>query len=177
VRTRPIWLLVGALFLAACGETSATMEGEVDRSNIAEAAAAADLPAALEAGERIVEDLLASLDVDPRDRDDVRPYRVSLCDEVADEDGPSLVSVARGIAFPAERTDDVIEQVRVALEDAGVEGVRVVRRDSVLPLVTGVFADDTWQVGATLNREDGIGEVRVSSACLPGELPDPPASG
>lgn len=176
MRTRRIGLFVAMLLLAAgCGEDSATTEGGMDGSNIAEAAAAADLPAALEAGERIVDDLLASLDVDARERDDVRPYRVSLCDEVVDEDGPSLVSVARGIAFPAERTDEVIEQVRVALEAAGVDSVRVVREDGVLPLVTGLFADDTWQVGATLNREDGIGEVRVSSACLPGELPEPSA--
>lgn len=175
MKLRPTILLAAVLALAACGETSGTTEVDVDGAPLEQAAAAEDLPAALEAGEGVVAYLLANLDVEERQDDDVRPYRVRLCDEVAD-DGPSLVSVGRGISFPAERTDEVAEQVRAVLEEAGADGVRVVRGDSVLPLVTGVFADDTWQVGATLNREDGIGEIRVNSRCLPGELPDPPGS-
>ena len=172
MRTPRTWLLVAALFVAGCADEGGTTEAAVDTTMFDAAAAAEDLPAALEAGERIVEDLVAALDVDERERDDVRPYRVSLCDEIAD-DAPSLVSVARGIAFPAERTADVLAQIRTELEEAGVDGVRVVREDTDVPMVTGVFADDTWQVAAMLNAQDGIGEVRVNSACLPGELPDP----
>lgn len=175
MRTRGRILLVVALCLTACGDTNGPTEDDVDAASLQDAAAAEDLPAALDAGERLVEELLADLDVDPRERPDVRPYRVSPCD-VVDDDAPSLVSVARGIAFPAERTDDVIEQVRTTFEAAGVDGIRVVREDSDMPAVIGVFAEQTWQVGATLNAVDGIGEIRVNSRCLPGELPEPPAS-
>ncbi len=179
-------LLAAALFLLGCGDrdegaggagadgatdTGTSTEAAVDTATFAQAADAADLTAALAAGERIVTDLVATLDVDEREQTDVRPYRVSLCDEVAD-DAPSLVSVARQIAFPTDRTDDVVARIRGALEDAGLDGVDVVGEDGDVPLVTGVFADDTWQVAATLNRPDGIGEVRVNSACLPGDLPD-----
>lgn len=179
MRTRSGALLLAvALCLFGCGERGSGDEvtdgqatgGEVDTAAFARAADAADLPAALEAGERIVTELVAAIGVSDRDRPDVRPHRVSLCDEVAD-DAPSLVSVARGISFASEDTDDVLDRVRGALEGAGVDGVRVVGEDSSVPMVTGVFADDTWQVAATLNRPDGIGEVRVNSACLPGELP------
>lgn len=42
--------------------------------------------------------------------------------------------------------------------------------------MTGVFAEDRWQVAVTVNRVDDIGEVRVNSPCLPGDLPEPPPS-
>lgn len=170
-------LLLAAVVLVGCetGSTGGATVDPVDEGAYADAAEASDLAEALAAGQRIVDDLVASLDVDERARDDVRPYRVSLCDETT-EGAPRLVSVARGIAFDPGATDDVSADTERLLEAAGVDGVRVVGGDGVVPLVTGVFAGDRWQVAATLNREDGIGEVRVNSACLPGDVPDPPAS-
>ncbi|MBS3942332.1 MAG: hypothetical protein KG028_15340 [Actinobacteria bacterium] len=175
MRNPGTWLLVAALCLGACADTAADPEGSVDTATFDEAAAAEDLPAALAAGERIADDLRASLDVEPQAIEGVRPYRVSLCDEVRD-DAPSLVSVGRGFAIPPERIGDVVEQVRATFEAAGLDGVRVVGEDTDAPLVTALFADDTWQVSAMLNGRDGIGEIRVNSACLPGEVPEPPAS-
>ncbi|WP_052668407.1 hypothetical protein [Nitriliruptor alkaliphilus] len=149
------------------------MEGP-DATPYTEAVDATELAEALAIGERIADDLLGTLDVDPRPRD-VRPYRVQLCDETLD-DSPRIVSVGRGIAFPSDATDELTAQARDLLEGAGVDGVRVLREDSILPMVTGVFAGDTWQVAVSFNRPDGIGEIRVNSACLPGDVPDPPES-
>lgn len=162
--------------LTACGadQGGATPVEGLDTTPYGEAADAADLAEALAIGERIAEDLLGTLDVDPRPRD-VRPYRVSLCDETLD-DSPRIVSVGRGISFPPDATDELAEQARDLLEGAGVDGVRVVRADGILPMATGVFAADTWQVAVSFNRPDGIGEIRVNSSCLPGDVPDPPES-
>lgn len=173
MRRRHAWLL-STLLLAACG-TSEAGRDDVDGGAIEAAAAAEDLPAALEAGTRIVDGLVDELAVDERPRDDVRPYRVSRCDETAD-DGPHVVSVGRGIAFPSDTTDDLLEAAHVSLEQAGVEGLRTVGGDGFLPQLTGLFDDDRWQVAVTLNRDEGIGEVRVNSRCLPGEVPEPPPS-
>jgi hypothetical protein len=167
-------LVAAAVVLTACGtdQGGATPVEGLDTAPYAAAADAADLADALAAGERIAEDLLGALDVDPRPRD-VRPYRVSLCDETRD-DSPRIVSVGRGIAFPPDTTDELAERARDLLEGAGVDGVRVVREDGILPMTAGVFAGDTWQVAVSFNRPDGIGEIRVNSACLPGDVPDPP---
>lgn len=168
-------LIVGAL-LGACDRDPGTIEVDAVDAALYEAAAdAEDLPEALEAGERIAEQLLVALDVEPRPRDDVRPYRVSLCDETSD-DGPRLVSIGRGMGFASKDTDAVVARARDQLESAGVDGVRVIGGDGDVPMVTGVFAEDRWQVSATFNRVDGIGEVRVNSPCLPGDLPEPPSS-
>lgn len=176
MRTRWPALLGVVVLLGACDRDPGTIEVDaVDAAAYEDAAEAEDLAAALDAGERLVDQLLVAVDVEPRSRDDVRPYRVSLCDETVD-DGPRVVSVGRGIAFPSEDTDAVVARVRDQFEAAGVDGFRVVGEDGDVPMVTGVFADDRWQVSATLNRVDGIGEVRANSPCLPGDLPDPPSS-
>lgn len=176
MRRRWIALLIVGVLLGACDRDPGTIEVDAVDAALYEAAAGAeDLPEALEAGERIAEQLVVALDVEPRPRDDVRPYRVSLCDETSD-DGPRLVSIGRGIGFASGDTDAVVARARDQLEAGGVDGVRVVGGDGDVPMVTGVFAEDRWQVAVTLNRVDGIGEVRVNSPCLPGDLPEPPHS-